>query len=210
MLLLLQDGWLTRRGFLARWRHLVARDTPAALAGLLYLGYKPEGELGVLFSVSKPRRAERKDNALSRSFVQVLLCLAGRPELAGACGRGRGGGGAQAPRLGAGLLCCSGWQAAHGCRGLVVGLVYHAAGCHEHCPQGSSNPTWARLLPVLPIIAAHGLGRCVGANHPWHSVLPLREGCKHGADMAAAALASWTRLTAGVQGRGCLRLGTTD
>ena len=73
-MLLLQDGWLTRKGFLARWRHLVARDTPAALAGLLYLGYKPEGELGVLFSVSKPRRAERKDGALSRSFVQVQLC----------------------------------------------------------------------------------------------------------------------------------------
>lgn len=68
-----QDGWLTRKGYLARWRHLVAKDTPAALAGLLYLGYKPEGELGVLFSVSKPRRAERKDNALSRSLVQARL-----------------------------------------------------------------------------------------------------------------------------------------
>ena len=66
-----QDGWLTRRGFLARWRHLTARDTPAALAGLLYLGYKPEGELGILFSLSKPRRAERKEGRLSRSLVQA-------------------------------------------------------------------------------------------------------------------------------------------
>lgn len=69
-----EEASLTLQGFLAKWAFTTATDPARVLAYARYLGF--EGPAAPLFSISKPRRQERKAEQLQRSVVQVVLSAA--------------------------------------------------------------------------------------------------------------------------------------
>jgi len=66
-------GGLSRKAYLLQWSYKAAVHPQAALEHMLLLGYR--GEASALFSVSVPRRQERKPEAARRSVYQVKLVL---------------------------------------------------------------------------------------------------------------------------------------
>jgi Ras family protein T1 len=65
------SGALTLSGFLAKWAYTTAVNPRHTLAYLLYLGY--EGDPNQLFSISRPRRQERKGDLPARSIYRVRV-----------------------------------------------------------------------------------------------------------------------------------------
>ena len=60
---------LSRQAYLLQWAYKAATHPQAALEHMLLLGYR--GEPSALFSVSAPRRQERKPEAAKRGTFQV-------------------------------------------------------------------------------------------------------------------------------------------
>ena len=60
---------LSRQAYLLQWAYKAAAHPQAALEHMLLLGYR--GEPSALFSVSAPRRQERKPEAAKRGTFQV-------------------------------------------------------------------------------------------------------------------------------------------
>lgn len=69
------DGSLTLQGFLAKWAYTTATKPVETLAYLRYLGYR--GSAASMFTISRPRRQERKQEQIQRSVLQVVLISAG-------------------------------------------------------------------------------------------------------------------------------------
>lgn len=55
-----------------RWRLMANSDPRSALANILYLGY--DGDPASLFTITKPRRQERKPEQRSRTVFKVKRC----------------------------------------------------------------------------------------------------------------------------------------
>ncbi len=60
---------LTLQGFLSKWAYTTAANPVETLAYLRYLGYR--GSAATFFTISKPRKQERKQEQIQRSVLQV-------------------------------------------------------------------------------------------------------------------------------------------
>ena len=60
---------ISKQAYLLQWVYKAARHPPAALEHILLLGFR--GEVSALFSMSAPRRQERKPEVARRSVFQV-------------------------------------------------------------------------------------------------------------------------------------------
>jgi hypothetical protein len=63
------EGALTLQGFLSKWAYTTSVDPVHTLAYVRYLGY--EGSAAGFFSISRPRRQERKQEQILRSTLRV-------------------------------------------------------------------------------------------------------------------------------------------
>jgi len=63
------EGALTLQGFLSKWAYTTSVDPVHTLAYLRYLGY--QGSAAGFFSISRPRRQERKQEQILRSTLRV-------------------------------------------------------------------------------------------------------------------------------------------